>query len=339
MGSDPHFGKARQSMDGALILLIGGTSETAPLAAALAAAGYAVLVSTATAAPLALAGHPGIRRRIGRLDAAGLAALARDEGIGAIVDAAHPYAVAAHAAAAAAAEGLGIPCLAFRRPAALTAAPVHRPAGDAVPSGEQSPPPPDRPAWARRSAGPAAAAGSEPAAGAFPELPPIQFAADHGEAARLACASGRPVLLTTGSRNLAPYVAEAHRTGVPLAARVLDAPESLAACREAGIPPERVIAARGPFGLAENLSAIDRFGIGVLVTKESGLAGGLSAKLAAAAAAGCLVVLVRRPALPATGLHFTAPEPLVQALRSLLPPRGKFPCPEPDKFVDFNPSK
>lgn len=277
-------------MEQTVVLLIGGTSETAPLAAGLAGAGYAVLVSTATDAPLDLGGHPRIRRRTGRLDAAGLAALARDEGIGAVVAAAHPYAVAAHTAAAAAAEQLGIPCLTFRRPASLIPdrdPPLHIP---------QTPP-----------------------------SPPIQFAADHDEAARLACASGRPVLLTTGSRNLAPYAAEARRTGVALAVRVLDAPESLAACREAGIPPERIIAARGPFGLAENLAAIGRFGSGVLVTKESGLAGGLTAKLAAAAAAGCQVVLIRRPALPATGLLFTDPAALVAALCALLPPAGKVP--------------
>ncbi len=82
-----------------MILLIGGTSETPPLAAGLAAAGYAVLVSTATDVPLAIEEHPRIRRRTGRLDEEGLVALAGEEGVRAIVDAAHPYAAAAHAAA------------------------------------------------------------------------------------------------------------------------------------------------------------------------------------------------------------------------------------------------
>jgi precorrin-6A/cobalt-precorrin-6A reductase len=262
-------------MDGELILLIGGTSETAPLAAALAGAGYAVLVSTATAAPLEIGADSRIRRRAGRLDATGLATLARDEGIRAIVDAAHPYAVAAHVAAREAAEGLGIPCLTLRRPAALSV---------------------------------------------DPHAPQIRLAADHSEAARIACAAGRAVLLTTGSRNLDPYAEESRRTGVPLAVRVLDAPESLAACAAAGIPADRVIAARGPFSTAENRAAIDRFGIGVVVTKESGQAGGLAAKLAAARASDCLVVLIRRPSLPAAGPSFSEPAALVAALRRLVPP-------------------
>ena len=99
-----------------MILLIGGTSETAPLAAGLAAAGYDVLVSTATDVPLAIEEHPRIHRRTGRLDEEGLVALAEEKGIRAIVDAAHPYAAAAHAAAQNAAKRLGIPCLVFRRP-------------------------------------------------------------------------------------------------------------------------------------------------------------------------------------------------------------------------------
>ena len=59
-----------------MILLIGGTSETASLASGMAAAGYAVLVSTATEVPLAIEEHPRIHRRTGRLDEAGLVTLA-----------------------------------------------------------------------------------------------------------------------------------------------------------------------------------------------------------------------------------------------------------------------
>jgi hypothetical protein len=156
-----------------MILLIGGTSETAPLASGLAAAGYAVLVSMATAAPLAIGDHPRISRRAGRLDEEGMVALGKEKGIRAIVDAAHPYAEVAHEAAHNAAKRLGIPYLVFRRPDALT-----------------------------------------------PESP-VRFAADHAEAAEMAFASGRPVLLTTGSRNLAPYAEAARRTGIPFAVRVL----------------------------------------------------------------------------------------------------------------------
>ncbi|MCE5280886.1 MAG: precorrin-6A reductase [Deltaproteobacteria bacterium] len=267
-----------------MILLIGGTSETGPLAQGLAEAGYTVLVSQATDVPLAIGRHPRITRRTGRLDAEGLVALGRELGIRAIVDAAHPYAAAAHAAARTAAERLGIPCLLLCRPEGLL---------------------PEK---------------SETA---------IRFAAGHAEAAALAFADGRPVLLTTGSRNLAPYAAEARRTGIPLAVRVLDSPASLSACREAGIPEQRVIAGRGPFTVEENLAAIRQFSIGVIVTKESGRAGGLEAKLTAARQAGCLTVAIRRPEIPGRGLTFHDPDVLIQVLKTL--PSSPLPRPSPSR--------
>lgn len=263
-----------------MILLIGGTSETAPLASGLAEAGYAVLVSMATAAPLAIGDHPRISRRAGRLDEEGMVALGKEKGIRAIVDAAHPYAEVAHAAAHNAAKRLGIPCLVFRRPEALTPESGRRP--DTTES-------------------------------------PVRFATDHAEAAEMAFAYGRPVLLTTGSRNLAPYAEAARRTGVPFAVRVLDIPESLAACRAAGIPEDRIIAGRGPFSVAENLAAIHRFGIGVIVTKESGRAGGIEAKLAAADQANCTLIVLRRPVMPASGPAFDHPLFLISGLAALVP--------------------
>jgi len=266
-----------------MILLIGGTSETASLASGIAAAGYAVLVSTATDVPLAIEEHPRIQRRTGRLDEAGLVALVKEKRIRAIVDAAHPYASAAHAAAQNAAKRLGIPCLRFSRPAALARG---LPDLDAPPADETL---------------------------------PVRFAADHREAAGLAFSDGRPVLVTTGSRNLAPYAEAARRTGVPFAVRVLDAPESLAACREAGIAAERIVAGRGPFTLEENLAVIGRFGIGVIVTKESGLAGGLDAKLAAARATDCRVIVLSRPDAPAAGPVFDTPAALIAALQNRVP--------------------
>jgi precorrin-6A/cobalt-precorrin-6A reductase len=258
-----------------MILLIGGTSETAPLASALAEAGYEILVSTATEAPLAIGDHPRISRRAGRLAEEEMVALAREKGIRAIVDAAHPYAVDVHEAAHEAARRLRLPCFVFLRPEA-------------------------------------------PA----PEIL-VRFAADHAEAAEMAFAEGRPVLLTTGSRNLTPYAEAARRTGFPLAVRVLNAPESLAACRAAGIPEERIIAGRGPFSVEENIAAIRRFGIGVIVTKESGRAGGLEAKFAAAHQGNCRVILLRRPATRTSGPSFNQPAALLAALAAIVRPSAE----------------
>ena len=252
-----------------MILLIGGTSETAPLAFGLAAAGYEVLVSTATDTPLAIGDHPRISRREGRLDEEGMVALAGEEGVRAIVDAAHPYAVTAHMVAQKAAQRLGIPCFVFRRAEADT------------------------------------------------KRENVRFAADHAEAAKMAFAFDRPVLLTTGSRNLAPYAEAACRTGVPYIVRVLDTRESLNACRAAGIPEDRIIAGRGPFSVEENLAAIRRFGIGVIVTKESGRTGGVEAKLIAANQTQCRVIVIRRPETRNSGPVFDDPATLISALKDI----------------------
>lgn len=254
-----------------MILLIGGTSETAPIASGLAEAGYEVLVSTATDSRLDVGRHPRISRRTGRLDGEGMAALGKETGVRAIVDAAHPYAAAVHEAAESAAKRLGIPCLTFRR---------------------QDAPPPEG---------------------------PVLFAATHAEAAEMGFAEGRPVLLTTGSQNLGPYAEAARHTGILLAVRVLDAPESLAACRAAAIPEERIIAGRGPFSLEENLAAIRRFEIGVIVTKESGRAGGFEAKITAARQENCKVIVLSRPERAAIGLTYDDPATLISALRNLVP--------------------
>jgi precorrin-6A/cobalt-precorrin-6A reductase len=70
-----------------LILLLGGTSDSAPLAEALAQRGYQVLVSTATATELNVGQHPAIQRRCGVLDKAAMLSLIQEKSIQAIVDA------------------------------------------------------------------------------------------------------------------------------------------------------------------------------------------------------------------------------------------------------------
>ncbi len=146
----------------------------------------------------------------------------------------------------------------------------------------------------------------------------VVFARDHKEASQIACAPGQPVLLTTGSRNLSPYVAEAGISGSSLFVRVLPAEESLNACRKAGIRESCIVTGRGPFSVAENRDVIKRFNIGVLVTKDSGIAGGVREKMEAARLEGCIAVVVQRPALPPQDTHDNI-SGLIAALLSRVP--------------------
>lgn len=236
-----------------MILLLGGTSETAPLALALAEAGYAVLVSTATQIPLDTGEHPAVRKRSGRLDEHGLETLVRSEGIDVIVDATHPYAADVRHTARQVATHLQIRYLSFIRPSGLR--------------GDED----------------------------------VIHAPTHDEAAHFAFTLGRAVLLTIGSKNLEPYVRAARLVGQPLVARVLDSPDSLAVCRHVGLDEHAIVTGRGPFSTAQNREIIHRFGVGVLVTKDSGVPGGLAAKLEAAAQEACRVIVVDRPGLCVIG--------------------------------------
>ncbi|WP_051689808.1 precorrin-6A reductase [Pelobacter seleniigenes] len=231
-----------------MILLFGGTSETAGLAESLAGLELPVLVSTATDAELDVGRHPLIRRRCGRLDEEGMSALLVREGLRLIVDASHPFAVELQRTARAVAARYQLPYFRFQRPACALSA---------------------------------------------DELFEV---ADHQEAAELAVSFGSPVLLTTGSRNLEPYVHAARREGVPLFVRVLPHPDAVAACAAAGIPEANRIFARGPFSEEQNRKLIATLRIGVLVTKDSGVAGGVAEKIAAARKEDCLVIMIRRPA-------------------------------------------
>ncbi|MDQ7783407.1 MAG: precorrin-6A reductase [Desulfomonilaceae bacterium] len=230
-----------------MILLIGGTSETGPLASALAQLGWKVLVSTATDVPLDVGCHPNVAHRSGKLDEEAMAQLISERGVRVVVDASHPYASTVRSTARKVCQLLGVPYVSFVRPPAVE--------------------PEDF----------------------------IRFASDHEHAAAQAFAFGRPVLLTTGSRNLAPYAAQASRTGIDLIVRVLAHPDSVNACLHAGIPKAHILTGRGPFSTQDNRSVIRRFGIGCLVTKDSGIAGGVPEKIEAARLEKCRVVVVGRP--------------------------------------------
>ena len=77
--------------------------------------------------------------------------------------------------------------------------------------------------------------------------------------------------------------------------RVLPSVSSLEACQAAGFPPKQIIAMQGPFSAELNRAVIRQLDISVLVTKESGAAGGFEEKCAAARDTGCRLIVVERP--------------------------------------------
>jgi precorrin-6A/cobalt-precorrin-6A reductase len=229
-----------------VILLLGGTAETAAVARAFINRGWSVLVSTATDIPLTLDDHPQLEKRTGPLDEAGLSRLMEEKDIRSLIDVTHPYALEISRLALKVTGDLRVPYFRLHRPEVIA------------------------------------------------EQTKILRARDHQQAASFAVLNGAPVLLTTGSKNLDPYVRETRHAGLPLFVRVLPDPHSVQACLKAGIPQEAVITGRGPFSVEENRALIRKYHIGVLVTKDSGLPGGVLEKIEAAEQEGCQVIVVTR---------------------------------------------
>ncbi len=157
--------------------------------------------------------------------------------------------------------------------------------------------------------------------GTVEDAPDVHRAADHQTAANLSFSFGLPVLLTIGVRNLAPYVEAARSRCIRIMARVLDHPASIEACLQAGLCRNEFVCADGPFSVAENMQVIAGHDIGVVVTKDSGEAGGVSAKIEAARNRGCQIVVVDRP--PRLEPGYSSVHSLLEALRSCLGPRGR----------------
>ena len=89
------------------------------------------------------------------------------------------------------------------------------------------------------------------------------------------------ILVTTGVDTLEAY-ASAEGLKERLYIRIRPEEEAFRACREAGIPKERIIAMQGPFSMEMNRATIHAYGIRHLVTKQSGESSGFTEKIIAA---------------------------------------------------------
>lgn len=135
------------------------------------------------------------------------------------------------------------------------------------------------------------------------EYADIHLVDSHEQAAQKAVSFHCPVLLTSGTRNLRPYVDQARRERVELYVRALDCQESRVALASHGIADSNSEFGVGPFSVTDNTKLIKKFGIGVLVTKDGGIAGGLPEKLEAARLMNCEVVMIARPKTQSEGSY------------------------------------
>ena len=77
--------------------------------------------------------------------------------------------------------------------------------------------------------------------------------------------------------------------------RILPSEDGLRSCIAAGIPAKHIICMQGPFSAELNTAMFRASGAEMLLTKDTGMAGGFPEKLAAAKQCGMKVLVIRRP--------------------------------------------
>ncbi|KAF1084507.1 Precorrin-6A reductase [Sporotomaculum syntrophicum] len=130
------------------------------------------------------------------------------------------------------------------------------------------------------------------------------------EAAEVAGKITGNILLTIGSKHINVFTKSIPDYKMRLFARILPDSRMVAKCEEAGLSVGHIIALQGPFSEEFNIEMLKYCHAEVLVTKESGEAGGTDRKLNAAAKLGIPVVLVERPEVAYTRKVSTVDEVL-----------------------------
>lgn len=119
------------------------------------------------------------------------------------------------------------------------------------------------------------------------------WAADYGEAVELLNQVKGPIFLTTGSKNLGDFTA-VHDYQKRIALRILPMADSLNKALELGYAPQNIVCMQGPFSQELDAATFRKYRARYVVTKDSGEAGGFSAKARAAAQVGAKLVVISR---------------------------------------------
>lgn len=101
------------------------------------------------------------------------------------------------------------------------------------------------------------------------------------------------VYLTTGSKTLKEYALNLPIQSLHI--RVLPTAEVLTACEEIGFTADQIDAIKGPFSTKLNYFLFKKANCQYMITKESGMAGGLMEKILAAHQNEMEVLLIKRP--------------------------------------------
>ncbi|MGL6106625.1 precorrin-6A reductase [Romboutsia sp.] len=115
------------------------------------------------------------------------------------------------------------------------------------------------------------------------------------EGCKIAREKGNNIFIGTGSKNLSQiidYIPDRN-----LIVRVLPTTEVIASCENLGLNADNIIAMKGPFSKSINEAFYKHYNVDMVITKESGSAGGFLEKITACEKLNIPVVIVKREKL------------------------------------------
>ncbi|MFZ5753566.1 MAG: precorrin-6A reductase [Bacillota bacterium] len=125
--------------------------------------------------------------------------------------------------------------------------------------------------------------------------PLIQRVPDLDAALQLAGSLGENIFCTLGIKMLPQVKTHPALQGKRLVVRVLPDVNSLKCCKDLGLKPPEIVAMQGPFSHELNKALLEHYQSHVLLTKDSGAAGGTDTKISAALDLGIHVIMLARP--------------------------------------------
>lgn len=252
------------------VMLFAGTTEGRLLCEFLAEKKITACVCVATSyGEKLLASGENMEICTGCLDRAQMEEKMRSFGPELVIDATHPYARQATENIRGACSFLNLPCLRVIRESC-----GEEKDGQTIPNAEEA---------VREESG-------LPGKNSLPAE-----AGSMEEAAALLKRMEGNILVTTGSKEL-EALRELPGFTKRVFARILPQPEMVRKCMEMGLPGKHIICMQGPFSEEMNYAMLRETDARILLTKESGEAGGFPEKLRAAKRAGAAVVVIKRPA-------------------------------------------
>ncbi|MER0285533.1 MULTISPECIES: precorrin-6A reductase [unclassified Clostridioides] len=115
------------------------------------------------------------------------------------------------------------------------------------------------------------------------------------EACKIANKIGKNIFIGTGSKNLNRFVEEINDKN--LVVRVLPTSEVILSCEKLGLNADNIIAMKGPFSQCINEETYKHYGIDLVITKESGIAGGFLEKVNACKSFNIPVIIIKRESI------------------------------------------